>query len=206
MSSPDHRAAPLRAVLAGLLAAAVLAACAGGASRPGAPTDADIGRYGLGRTPTPAEVRGWEIDIGPDGRNLPPGSGTVAQGRVLYVAQCAACHGDRGQGAPAPALAGGAGSLTGASPRMTIGSFWPYATTLYDYIHRTMPFDKPQSLKPDEVYALTAFLLNLNGVVGPDAVMDARAVTATRMPNRGGFVVVDGAPDIRAPRCMSDCK
>ena len=88
----------------------------------------------------------------------------------------------------------------------TIGNYWPYATTLYDYVYRAMPFDRPQTLRPDEVYALTAFLLNLNGVVGADAVMDAKAVVATRMPNRDGFAAVDGTPDLRVPRCMRDCK
>ena len=106
---------------------------------------------------------------------------------------------------PAP-LAGGAGSLTGKTPRLTIGSFWPHATTLYDYINRAMPWDRPQSLQPDQVYALTAFLLNLNGIVAADATLDARALMQVRMPNRGGFVAWDNEPDLRVPRCMTDCR
>ena len=204
MSSRDRG---LRAAAASGLVAAGVAGCAMVPS--GAGVDpAAVGRLGVGRAPTAAEIRGWDIDIGPDGRNLPPGSGTVAQGRALYAERCASCHGDRGQGTPAPgpALAGGAGTLKSKAPRATIGSYWPYATTLYDYVYRAMPFDRPQTLRPDEVYALTAFLLNLNGVVGADAVMDAKAVVATRMPNRDGFAAVDGTPDLRVPRCMRDCK
>jgi|SanBayMetagenome_1026888.scaffolds.fasta_scaffold42694_2 cytochrome c len=204
MSSPERRAGRLPALAALLPTAAVLAACAVGG--PSQPDDAAVGRYAIGRIPSDAEIRGWDIDIGPDGRNLPAGSGSVAQGRVLFARQCAACHGATGQGALMPSpLAGGAGSLTGKTPSRTIGSFWPHATTLYDYINRAMPWDRPQSLRPDEVYALTAFLLNLNGVVGADTTLDARALMQVKMPNRGGFVAWDNQPDLRVARCMSDC-
>lgn len=207
MSSPERRIARLRALAALLASTGALLACAVGTPSPSRPDPAAVGRHALGRAPTEAELRAWDIDIGPDGRNLPAGSGTVAQGRALFAQQCAACHGNAGQGALMPApLAGGAGSLTGKAPSLTIGSFWPHATTLYDYINRAMPWDRPQSLKPDEVYALTAFLLNLNGIVGADASLDARALMQVKMPNRGGFVAWDNEPDLRVPRCMTDCR
>lgn len=214
MSSPDRdRRGRARAPLVALALAAALAACATPArddspTRAFAPPDPSaVGRLAIGRTPTETEIRGWDIDIAPDGRNLPPGSGTVAQGRAIYAQQCVACHGENGKGAlMAAPLAGGAGSLKTAKPVMTVGGYWPHATTLFDYIRRAMPFDRPQSLKPDEVYALTAYLLHLDGVVPADARMDARAVTATRMPNRSAFFTYDNAPDIRATRCMSDCR
>lgn len=199
----------VRGVLAvGALALASLAGCttagSDGSGTRAAPIPA--GGFGLGRAPTAEQIRAWDIAIGPDGANLPAGSGSVAQGRDLYVARCAVCHGAKGEGKPGPQLSGGNGTLKAANPVVTIGSFWPYATTLYDYIFRSMPLDKPQTLTPNEVYALTAFLLNLNGIVGADAVMDARMVPAVRMPNAAGFKTVDGSPDIRATRCMENCK
>lgn len=215
MSSPDRVRTPrsARASLAALTLAALLAACATPArdvspTRSFAPPDpAAAGRLAIGRAPTEAEIRGWDIDIAPDGRNLPPGSGSVAQGRAIYAQQCVACHGENGKGGLMRApLAGGVGTLKTAKPVMTVGGYWPYATTLFDYIRRAMPFDRPQSLKPDEVYALTAYLLHLDGVVPANATMDARTVTTTKMPNRSSFFTHDNAPDIRAVRCMNDCR
>lgn len=154
------------------------------------------GRFGFGRAPSAEEIAGWNIDIDRDGRKLPPGRGSVAQGKALFEAQCAGCHGARGEGGIGDRLAGGQGSLATPKPVKTVGSFWPYAPTLYDYIYRAMPMNAPQSLKPDEVYALVAYVLNLNGLVRDDAVMDAATLPAVTMPNRDGFVP-DPRPDTR---------
>lgn len=154
------------------------------------------GRYGFGRAPTDGEIAGWNIDIDRDGRKLPPGHGSVEQGRALFEAQCASCHGAQGEGGVGDRLAGGHGSLASPKPVKTVGSFWPYAPTLFDYIHRAMPMNAPQSLSPDEVYAVVAYVLNLNGLVPDDAIMDARTLPAVRMPNRDGFVP-DPRPDTR---------
>jgi cytochrome c len=145
-------------------------------------------RYGLGKPATEADIKAWEIDIAPNGAGLPHGRGTVQQGATLYAAKCAACHGPTGTEGPKDPLVGGQGSLATEHPIKTIGSYWPYATTLYDYIFRAMPFTAPQSLTPDEVYSLVAWLLHQNGIIEKDAVMDARTLPAIRMPNRDGFI------------------
>lgn len=159
-------------------AALALAACA-----PAAPAQ----RLGLGATPSAAQIRAWDIDVRADGAGLPAGSGTVAQGKAIYEARCLACHGANGEQGPAPRLAGGQGTLASKAPVLTVGSYWPYATTLYDYIRRAMPLDRPQSLTADEVYAVTAYTLHLNGIVAADAVLDAGSLARVRMPNRDGF-------------------
>ncbi len=151
--------------------------------------------YGFGRPATDAEVKAWNIDAAPDGHGLPPGQGTVSQGAAIYTAKCASCHGATGIEGPQNRLVGGQGSLASDNPVKTIGSFWPYATTLYDYINRAMPLTAPQSLTPDEVYALVAWLLHQNDIIPPDAVMDAVTLPAVRMPNRAGFVS-DPRPDV----------
>jgi mono/diheme cytochrome c family protein len=152
--------------------------------------------YGIGKTATPAEIAGWNIDIAPTGAGLPPGHGSVGDGARIYADKCAACHGADGLGKPMPALAGGAGTMGSAKPEKTVGSFWPYATTLYDYIHRAMPFNAPQTLAPDEVYAVSAYVLYLNHLVPEDAVLDATSLPAVVMPERGKFVsgYVPGQP------------
>jgi hypothetical protein len=152
-------------------------------------------RYGVGRPPTPEEIRALGSAIAPDGTGLPTGSGTVAQGRTLFTAQCARCHGPNGEGDVGPRLVGGQGTLATPRPLKTVGSFWPYATTLWDYVNRAMPFDRPGLLEPSEVYAAVAFLLNLNGIVGDDVVMNSTTLPAVRMPNRDGFVS-DPRPDV----------
>ncbi len=153
--------------------------------------------YGFGRPAADAEINAWNIDVAPDGTGLPPGQGTVQQGAVVYAKQCASCHGVTGVEGPQQRLLGGQGSLASDKPVKTIGSFWPYATTLYDYIYRAMPLTAPQSLTADEVYALVAWLLHENGIVLADAVMDATTLPAVRMPNRDGFVQ-DPRPDAPA--------
>jgi mono/diheme cytochrome c family protein len=153
-------------------------------------------RYGIGRSATPAEIAGWNIDIGRDGSNLPPGSGSVARGKIVFSEQCAACHGAEGQGGLGDRLAGGQGTLASAKPVRTVGSYWPYAPTLFDYIRRAMPQNAPQSLSNEDVYAVSAFILHLNGLVAADAVLDAKTLSAIKMPNREAFVA-DPRPDVR---------
>jgi cytochrome c len=154
---------------------------------------------GVGRPPTPEEIRELASAIAPDGSGLPAASGTVAAGRELFAAQCARCHGPNGQGAVGPVLVGGRGTLVTPRPLKTVGSFWPYATTLWDYINRAMPFDQPGKLTPSEVYAASAYLLNLNGIIADDAVMDRTTLPKVRMPNRDGFVA-DPRPDLGVTR------
>jgi hypothetical protein len=154
-------------------------------------------RFGFGAPASPEQIAGWDIDITPDGTGLPPGSGSVQQGEEIFARLGAKCHGANGEGGEnGPPLVGGIGSLNTDAPLKTVGSFWPYATTLYDYIHRAMPADKPQSLAPDEVYALCAYLLYLNGIIPEDAVMDAQTLPLVVMPNHAGFTSPDPRPDV----------
>ncbi len=162
------------------------------------------GPYGIGRVATPAEIAGWNIDIGRDGSGLPPGSGTVAHGREVFAQQCAACHGDKGQGGVGDKLVGGQGTLATTNPVRTVGSYWPYAPTLFDYIRRAMPQNAPESLSNDDVYAVSAYILNLNGLLPDDATLDAKTLAAIKMPNRDHFTG-DPRPDVKNPACMSGC-
>ncbi len=153
-----------------------------------APVGVAAQTYGFGQAATPEIVAGWNIDVRPDGAGLPPGQGSVAEGEHVFRQSCAACHGLHGEGTTvAPALVGGIGSLATAKPRRTVGSYWPYATTLFDYIRRAMPFNAPQSLSADQVYAVSAYILNLNGLLPDDAVLNATALPKVVMPNRGDF-------------------
>ncbi len=155
------------------------------------------GHFGFGSSATPEQIAGWDIDIAPDGTGLPPGSGTVQQGEALFAKLGAKCHGAKGEGTDAaPALVGGQGTLATDHPVKTVGSYWPYATTLFDYIRRAMPADNPQSLAPDQVYALCAYILNLNGIVPANAVMDAKTLPQVVMPNHAGFTSPDPRPDV----------
>jgi S-disulfanyl-L-cysteine oxidoreductase SoxD len=165
-------------------AVAVLCACATTDSGSPAPTTGPR----LGRVATQQEVAAWDISIPPSGAGLPAGSGTAKQGEAVYVAQCQACHGPKGVGKPADPLVGGVGSLATANPVRTVGSFWPYATTLFDYTRRAMPPTRPLSLSSDEVYAVTAYLLHLNGIIGENAEMNAKTLPQAKMPNRDGFI------------------
>jgi mono/diheme cytochrome c family protein len=143
----------------------------------------------LGKAASPDEITSWDVSIGPDGAGLPAGSGTPQQGEQIYLAKCLACHGEKGSGKPNDQLVGGQGSLEpGHAPAKTIGSFWPYATTVFDYVRRAMPLNDPKSLSDDEVYALVAYILRLNSVIAENDTMDAQTLPAVRMPNRDGFV------------------
>jgi cytochrome c len=142
----------------------------------------------LGVAASAEEIARYDISIPPSGAGLPSGSGTARQGAPVYAAKCQSCHGDKGAGKPADPLAGGIGSLATARPVRTVGSYWPYSTTLFDYVRRAMPLPNPLSLTDDEVYAVSAYVLFLNRVVGEDAVIDAQTLPQVKMPNRDGFI------------------
>jgi cytochrome c len=143
----------------------------------------------FGQPITPADIAGWDISIATDGTGLPPGRGTATQGEAIYAAKCVACHGDKGAGRPNDQLVGGIGSLAPDKvPMKTVGSYWPYATTLFDYVRRAMPFQDTKSLTNDELYAVSAYILNLNGILGREETLDAQSLPKLRMPNRDGFV------------------
>ena len=143
----------------------------------------------LGRPATPDEIAKADISIPPDGKNLPAGSGSVAQGAMVFAQKCAVCHGANAEGTPSgDRLVGGIGSLNTPNPIKTVGSYWPYATTVFDYIRRAMPITNPQSLQNDEVYAVTAYILSIDNIVPKDAVLDAQSLPKVQMPNRAGFV------------------
>jgi S-disulfanyl-L-cysteine oxidoreductase SoxD len=160
--------------------------------------------YGIGRPATSAEIAGWNIDIGRDGANLPPGSGSAARGREVFEQQCVACHGEKGQGGIGDRLVGGQGTIATSKPIKTVGSYWPYAPTLFDYIRRAMPQNAPQSLSNDDVYAVSAYILSLNGLLPADATLDAGTLSAIKMPNRGMFTG-DPRPDVKKPACVTGC-
>ena len=165
----------------------------------------DGNRLDVGQAVSESELKSWNIDIGTDGAGLPPGQGSVQMGKVVYETKCVACHGVEGQGEPMDRLAGGQGTLKSAMPVKTIGSYWPYATTVFDYVRRAMPLDNPQSLSAGEVYALTAYLLHLNGIVGSDAIMNAQTLPKVRMPNQAAFHP-DPRPDVSNSPCQTDCQ
>ena len=143
----------------------------------------------LGKVITPEEVAPWDISVSPDGAGLPPGSGTPKQGEAVYASKCLACHGEKGAGKPNDALVGGIGSLAGDKPALkTVGSFWPYATTIFDYVRRAMPYNESKTLTNDELYAVVAYILQLNSIVGENDTMNAQTLPKVRMPNRDGFV------------------
>ena len=185
------RSAVAAALMTGLVAGAAVAA----------------GKYGLGEPATQEQIAGWDIDVRPDGKGLPPGQGTAEDGESLYYEKCAACHGEFGEArGNYPVLLGGFDTLTRDRPVKTVGSYWPYATTVFDYVRRAMPFGHAQSLTDDETYAITAFLLNLNEVVGYDEVLDARTLPTIEMPNRDGFIADDRPDTPMGEPCMSDCR
>lgn len=162
-------------------------------------SDAQLATYGFGRAPTAEQIKAWDVTIPPDGAGLPRGSGTATLGKPIFTERCASCHGESGQDPKYGALVGGRGTLNTDKPVLTIGSFWPYATTLWSHINRAKPIDEPGSLTSEQVYAVTAYLLFLNAIIGEHDVMDARTLAQVRMPNRDGFVS-DPRPDVGRPR------
>ena len=154
-----------------------------------------------------ADIAPWDIDVRTtDGKGLPPGRGTVAEGKAVYDAKCLVCHGPEAKGGPVyGTMVGGIGSFKTDARVLTPGSMYPYAPILFDYIRRSMPMDKPQSLTANEVYAVSAYLLNLNGIIPANAVMDQNTLAQVQMPNRNGFIV-DDRPDTKAVRCMTNCR
>lgn len=169
-------------------------------------------KLGIGREATPDEVNAWDIAVRPDGKGLPPGKGTAAQGEEIFQTQCAACHGEFGEGKDRwPGLAGGLGSLKHDRPEKTIGSYWPYASTIFDYVKRAMPFGNAQSLSNDELYAVTAYLLQMNDVIkDPKLELNQKTLPQIKMPNADNFY--DDDREIaekhfwnRKP-CMQNCK
>lgn len=193
-----------------LLAVATTPAAAADAGTRAAAT-AGTAPFGFGSVATPREIAGWDIDVRPDGRGLPAGHGSVREGQAIYDAQCAGCHGTFGESNSNLQIAGGVGTLGSAQPVRTTGSKLNYATTLFDYIRRAMPLTAPQTLSTNEVYALTAYVLYLNDILGDDAALDAASLVALRMPNRDGFSTAhgmmrrDGEPDTHNVQCMRDC-
>lgn len=155
----------------------------------GAASALAAGPLQIGRPAGLSEITAASISVAPDGTGLPPGRGTAGPGKAVYEAKCAACHGAKGEGSTAfPQLVGGVGSLRTAQPVATIGSYWPYATTVFDYINRAMPYENPGSLSPDEAYAVTAYLLHLNGIIGHNAELNRQTLPRVHMPNRDGFI------------------
>jgi len=195
--SRSARRLPLASIaLAGALAVFTATAQAG-----------SLGPLGYGKAATPREIAGWDIDVrGTDGAGLPPGQGSVSHGADVFAQQCAACHGTFGEGEGRyPKLMGGEGTLTADRPEPSVGSYWPYAPTLWDYINRAMPFIAPHSLPADDVYALTAYILNFNNIVPGNFVADRDSLPKVKMPNRAGFSWKDPRPDTAATRCMKNC-
>jgi cytochrome c len=160
----------------------------------------------FGKPIAESDITAWDIDVrASDGKGLPAGRGSAAEGKAVYAAQCASCHGEDARGGPMyGSMVGGIGSFTTDARVLTPGSMYPYAPILFDYIRRTMPMNAPQSLTNDQVYALSAYLLHLNGLVAENAVMDAQSLRRVAMPNREGFIL-DDRPDTTAKRCMSSC-
>lgn len=210
-----YRSTDSSMVLALIITITCLQSCESGDKRGNSDNDSEpmsfnsdlVGHYAIGRTPTQDEIVGWDIDIRPDGTGLPPGSGTVMEGEILFEQKCAVCHGVFGEGTGRwPPLAGGTtDELAGANPEKTVGSFWQYTSTLWDYVHRTMPFYEPQTLSDNEVYALTAFILYLNDIVDYEYNLTQKNLHTVRLPNERGFYK-DPRPDSDNIACMKDCK
>lgn len=167
-------------------------------------------KLGIGAKATPKQVKAWDIDVRPDGQGLPEGRGSVSEGERAYLIKCAACHGEFGEGMGRwPVLAGGHDTLQSENPSKTLGSYWPYLSTVYDYIYRAMPFGDAQSLTPNEVYAITAYLLNMNDLVDDDFQLSKSNFTSIRLPNEKNFIN-DPRPDMamqkKSKPCMKNCK
>lgn len=175
-------------------------------------TPVSAGKLGIGQPATPEEIAAWDIDIRPDGQGAPKGKGTAAQGEEIFQTRCAACHGEFGEGKDKwPVLAGGAGTLKNDRPDKTIGSYWPYASTVMDYVRHAMPFGNAQSLTNDELYAVTAYILQLNDIIkDSNFELNEKTFASVKMPNEGGFYNDDRETTEREfwgkKPCMKDCK
>jgi len=193
-----------------IAAGALLATTAVYAIAQETPAPSREGGYGLGREALPEEIAAWDIDIRPDGQGLPVGSGDVWTGEELYVIHCSACHGDFGEAVGRwPVLSGGFGTLDGEDPVKTVGSYWPYLSTVWDYVHRAMPYGSAQSLSDNDVYAITAYLLYLNNVVDDDFELSNENFAEVELPNEGSFFM-DNRDTVEIPEfseepCMTDC-
>lgn len=173
-------------------------------------TYADNRKFNIGKLATKIEVAGWDIDVRPDGLGAPKGSGNALDGEEIYSNRCASCHGDFGEGVDRwPVLVGGDGSLASYDPEKTIGSYWPYASTVYDYIYRSMPFGEAQTLTHDETYKIVAYLLNMNEIIDDDYVLSDKNIGKIKMPNVVGFSLPDPRPDVKKYKngqpCMKNC-
>lgn len=173
------------------VAVALLTACA---AEPSRQSSTKRIAPALGTPVTEAQAETWDRNVFPDGRGLPPGRGTAVEGRPLFERKCASCHGPKGRGATAEELAGEPTSLSGPHPDKNIGSYWPFATTIFDFTRRAMPMNAPGSLSADELYAVTAYLLYINRVIGEHDEMNATTLPRVRMPNRDGFIWIDARP------------
>lgn len=163
--------------------------------------------YQLGKPATAEEIQGWDIDIRADGFGLPDGRGTAIKGETLFIEQCASCHGEFAEGIGRyPALAGGEDSLDSDEPIKTVGSYWPYAPTIFDYVNRAMPFGNAQSLSPDEVYAITAYILYSNDLIEDDFELNQSTLAAIEMPNRYGFIQDNRSDELITQSCMTNCR
>ncbi len=167
-------------------------------------------KYNIGKLATKIEVAGWDIDVRPDGVGAPKGSGNAIDGEEIYVNRCAACHGDFGEGVDRwPALVGGDGTLASHDPEKTTGSYWPYASTIFDYVYRSMPFGEAQTLTHDETYKIVAYLLNMNEIIDEDFVLSEKNIGKIKMPNASGFSLPDPRPDVTKYKdgqpCMKNC-
>jgi cytochrome c len=199
--------------------AAVLALCVlalpsmGQSAKPGAKAapDAAARKYGIGREAKPEEIAGWDIDVRPDGQGLPPGRGSAKDGEEVYMAKCAVCHGEFGEGAGRwPVLSGGKGTLKSDDPSKTVGSYFSYASIVFDYVRHAMPFGDAQSLSNDELYSVVAYLLFLNDLVEENFVLSKESFAKVKMPNAGGFYDDDRETTEKAfwnaKPCMTNCK
>ena len=167
-------------------------------------------KYNIGKLATKIEVAGWDIDVRPDGVGAPKGSGNAIDGEEIYVNRCAACHGDFGEGVDRwPALVGGDGTLASHDPEKTTGSYWPYASTIFDYVYRSMPFGEAQTLTHDETYKIVAYLLNMNEIIDENFVLSEKNIGKIKMPNASGFSLPDPRPDVTKYKdgqpCMKNC-
>ena len=192
--------------LAAFLPLFVVASCATLPGNTPNPISSNTSGATFGRPIAEADLAAWNIDIRTqDGAGLPAGKGDATGGKIVYTEKCLACHGPDGKGGPVfGTMVGGIGSFKTNVRVLTPGSMYPYAPILFDYIRRAMPMDRPQSLTNDEVYAVSAYLLNLNGLIGPTDEMNSKSLATVKMPNRDGFII-DDRPDTKAVRCMKDC-